>query len=86
MTLVSLFYLVQFYTVSSSPVDVPQIKYGAIVKSTTNNKEWSWSDVSNPIFKCSDKVLLIFLFEYLFKLIKRKCCMLKLYHWKLATG
>ncbi|KAL9319464.1 hypothetical protein ACSQ67_015981 [Phaseolus vulgaris] len=42
--------------VSSSPVDVPQIKYGAIVKNTTNNEEWSWSDVSNPIFKCSDKV------------------------------
>ncbi|WVY95837.1 hypothetical protein V8G54_027988 [Vigna mungo] len=42
--------------VSSSPVDVPQIKYGAIVKNTTNDKEWSWSDVSNPIFKCSDKV------------------------------
>ncbi|KAK7279306.1 hypothetical protein RJT34_24354 [Clitoria ternatea] len=38
--------------VSSSPVDVPQIKYGAIV----NNKEWSWSDVSNPIFNCSEKV------------------------------
>ncbi|CAJ1966982.1 unnamed protein product [Sphenostylis stenocarpa] len=42
--------------VSSSPVDVPQIKYGTIVKSATNNNEWSWSDVSNPIFKCSDKV------------------------------
>ncbi|TKY53803.1 Acylamino-acid-releasing enzyme [Spatholobus suberectus] len=42
--------------VSSSPVDVPQIKYGAIVKTAANNKEWSWSDVSNPIFKCSDKV------------------------------
>ncbi|KAK7393748.1 hypothetical protein VNO78_22312 [Psophocarpus tetragonolobus] len=42
--------------VSSSPVDVPQIKYGAIVKKSDNNIEWSWSDVSNPIFKCSDKV------------------------------
>ncbi|KAH1136031.1 hypothetical protein AAZX31_10G001200 [Glycine max] len=42
--------------VSSSPVDVPQIKYGAIVKKAANNKEWSWSDVANPIFKCSDKV------------------------------
>ncbi|KAK7345936.1 hypothetical protein VNO77_16552 [Canavalia gladiata] len=42
--------------VSSSPVDVPQIKYGAIVEKAANNKEWSWSDVSNPIFKYSDKV------------------------------
>ncbi|XP_020204170.1 acylamino-acid-releasing enzyme isoform X2 [Cajanus cajan] len=43
--------------VSSSPVDVPQIKYGAIVEKAANNsKEWSWSDVSNPIFKCSEKV------------------------------
>ncbi|KAL2323785.1 hypothetical protein Fmac_028164 [Flemingia macrophylla] len=42
--------------VSSSPVDVPQIKYGAIVEKAANSKEWSWSNVSNPIFKCSDKV------------------------------
>ncbi|XP_061348993.1 acylamino-acid-releasing enzyme-like [Gastrolobium bilobum] len=42
--------------VSSSPVDVPQIKYGIIVKKAADNNEWSWSDVSNPIFKCSDKV------------------------------
>ncbi|XP_027363094.1 acylamino-acid-releasing enzyme-like isoform X2 [Abrus precatorius] len=42
--------------VSSSPVDVPQIKYGAIIEKAANNKEWSWSDVSNPIFKYSDKV------------------------------
>ncbi|KAK7345935.1 hypothetical protein VNO77_16551 [Canavalia gladiata] len=41
--------------VSSGPVDVPQIMYGAVVEMAANNKEWSSSDVSNSIFKCSDK-------------------------------
>ncbi|KAI4317929.1 hypothetical protein L6164_025755 [Bauhinia variegata] len=42
--------------VSSSPVDVPQIKYGTIMEKTTKNKSWGWSDISSSIFKCSDKV------------------------------
>ncbi|XP_019449915.1 PREDICTED: acylamino-acid-releasing enzyme-like isoform X2 [Lupinus angustifolius] len=42
--------------VSSSPVDVPQVKYGVIVEKENDNNEWSWSDVSDPIFKCSDEV------------------------------
>ncbi|XLR11225.1 hypothetical protein S83_039163 [Arachis hypogaea] len=44
--------------VSSSPVDIPQLKYGTLVEKEkeTGNSEWSWLDVSNPIFKCSDKV------------------------------
>ncbi|MED6128779.1 hypothetical protein PIB30_101241 [Stylosanthes scabra] len=44
--------------VSSSPVDIPQLKYGTLVEKEkkTGNNEWSWLDVSNPIFKCSDKV------------------------------
>ncbi|XP_057428993.1 acylamino-acid-releasing enzyme isoform X2 [Lotus japonicus] len=42
--------------VSSSPVDVPQVKYGTIVKKAADSNDWSWSDVSNPIFKCSDQV------------------------------
>ncbi|KAK7243155.1 hypothetical protein RIF29_37943 [Crotalaria pallida] len=41
--------------VSSSPVNVPQVNYGTIEKANDKNK-WSWSDISNPIFKCSDKV------------------------------
>ncbi|KAJ1431580.1 WD40/YVTN repeat-like-containing domain superfamily [Sesbania bispinosa] len=41
--------------VSSSPVDVPQVKYGTFVRKAADN-EWSWSDVSSPMFKCSDKV------------------------------
>ncbi|RYR62260.1 hypothetical protein Ahy_A04g019696 [Arachis hypogaea] len=45
--------------VSSSPVDIPQLKYGTLVEKEkeTGNSEWSWLDVSNPIFKCSDKAL-----------------------------
>ncbi|GMY27281.1 acylamino-acid-releasing enzyme isoform X1 [Fagus crenata] len=42
--------------VSSSPVNVPQIKYGCIVEKTTKSAAWSWLDVSSPIFKCSEKV------------------------------
>ncbi|CAL0328083.1 unnamed protein product [Lupinus luteus] len=42
--------------VSSSPVDVPQVRYGVIVEKSNNTNEWSWSDVSDPIFKCSNKV------------------------------
>ncbi|KAK4586245.1 hypothetical protein RGQ29_023433 [Quercus rubra] len=42
--------------VSSSPVNVPQIKYGCIVEKTTKAAAWSWLDVSSSIFKCSEKV------------------------------
>ncbi|WJX17114.1 acylaminoacyl-peptidase [Trifolium repens] len=44
------------FAVSSSPVDIPQVKYGTFVEKEAGNNEWSWSDVSNPIYKCSDKV------------------------------
>ncbi|XP_039690116.1 acylamino-acid-releasing enzyme isoform X3 [Medicago truncatula] len=44
------------FAVSSSPVDVPQVKYGTFVEKEGGNSEWRWSDVSNPIYKCSDKV------------------------------
>ncbi|KAG6732745.1 acylamino-acid-releasing enzyme isoform X1 [Carya illinoinensis] len=43
--------------VSSSPVDVPQIKYGYIVEEATKAAAWSWLDVPSPIFKCSEKVI-----------------------------
>ncbi|KAK3190182.1 hypothetical protein Dsin_029743 [Dipteronia sinensis] len=36
----------------SSPVDVPQIKYGYLVEKDT----WSWLNVSSPIYRCSEKV------------------------------
>ncbi|KAF7806944.1 acylamino-acid-releasing enzyme isoform X1 [Senna tora] len=42
--------------VSSSPVDVPKLMYGTNVDKETDGKAWSWSDVSSPIFQCSDKV------------------------------
>ena len=47
---------------SSSPVNVPQIKYGCIVEKKTKASAWSWLDVPSSIFKCSEKVCLIFLF------------------------
>ncbi|KAJ6689315.1 hypothetical protein OIU85_005692 [Salix viminalis] len=38
--------------VCSSPVDIPQIKYGYFV----DKASWNWSDVSSPIFGCSAEV------------------------------
>ncbi|KAK4258053.1 hypothetical protein QN277_007560 [Acacia crassicarpa] len=43
-------------SVLSSPVDVPEISYGTIIEKENNAKAWSWSNVSSPIFRCSDKV------------------------------
>ena len=43
---------VRVYKVSSSPVTVPELKYGSCAGAT-----WSWLDVSSPIFKCPEKVL-----------------------------
>ncbi|XP_022138559.1 acylamino-acid-releasing enzyme isoform X3 [Momordica charantia] len=42
--------------VSSSPVDIPQLKYGRLIEKETKNAVWSWLDVSSPVFKCSEKV------------------------------
>ncbi|KAJ6430148.1 hypothetical protein OIU84_021540 [Salix udensis] len=39
-------------SVFSSPVDVPQIKYGYLVDTAA----WDWLDVSSPIFRCSAEV------------------------------
>lgn len=51
------------FIVSSSPVDVPQIKYGVLNDKATKNATWSWLNVSSPIFKCSDKVNLFVLYN-----------------------
>ncbi|XP_044484108.1 acylamino-acid-releasing enzyme-like isoform X2 [Mangifera indica] len=42
--------------VSSSPVDIPQIKYGYLVEGANTNGSWNWLNVSSPIFRCSEKV------------------------------
>ncbi|TYH03977.1 hypothetical protein ES288_A09G262100v1 [Gossypium darwinii] len=42
--------------VCSSPIDVPQIKYGCLMDKATNTTGWHWLNVSSPIFKCSEKV------------------------------
>ncbi|TYK30175.1 acylamino-acid-releasing enzyme [Cucumis melo var. makuwa] len=42
--------------VSSSPVDIPQLKYGCLTEKESKNAAWSWLDVSSPVFKCSEKV------------------------------
>ncbi|XP_057960226.1 acylamino-acid-releasing enzyme isoform X2 [Malania oleifera] len=41
--------------VCSSPIDVPQIKYGSLVKEASTTA-WNWLDVSIPISKYSEKV------------------------------
>ena len=45
--------------VFSSPVDVPQIKYGYLVDTAA----WDWLDVSSPIFRCSAEVCTVVIFR-----------------------
>ncbi|XP_056848052.1 acylamino-acid-releasing enzyme-like [Raphanus sativus] len=42
--------------VSSSPVSVPEIKYGKKVLDPSGKPSWHWSSIQKPIFKCSEKV------------------------------
>jgi acylaminoacyl-peptidase len=49
--------------VFSSPVDVPQIRYGYLVDKEIKNAAWDWSDVSSPIFGCSAKVCIVGIFR-----------------------
>ncbi|CAN6551730.1 unnamed protein product [Malus baccata var. baccata] len=42
--------------VSSSPVDVPHIKYGYLVDKESKSTAWSWLNVSSPTSECSEKV------------------------------
>ncbi|XP_030541217.2 acylamino-acid-releasing enzyme-like [Rhodamnia argentea] len=55
--------------VSSSPVDVPQLKYGYLIDKTQSSSSWSWLDISSPISKCSKKVEML-LASRQFRLIK----------------
>ncbi|CAN8232120.1 unnamed protein product [Cochlearia groenlandica] len=43
--------------VSSSPVSVPEIKYGKKVLDSARKPSWQWSNIQRPIFKCSEKVM-----------------------------
>ncbi|KAH0849553.1 hypothetical protein HID58_096289, partial [Brassica napus] len=42
--------------VCSSPVSVPEIKYGKKVVDPAGRPSWQWLDIQNPIFKSSEKV------------------------------
>ncbi|RVX22196.1 Acylamino-acid-releasing enzyme 1 [Vitis vinifera] len=42
--------------VCSSPIDIPEMKYGWLAEKTTASDSWSWLDVSNPIPRCSEKI------------------------------
>nr|GMD81705.1 acylamino-acid-releasing enzyme-like isoform X1 [Ipomoea batatas] len=42
--------------VCSSPVDIPEIKYGCLVRQNTNETAWNWLDTASPIFRSSAKV------------------------------
>jgi len=81
------FFSVNPFAVSSSPVDVAQIKYGMAIEKETNTTTWSWSNISSPIFRSSDKVCSIFLSD----IIRNHCCKnmafyLEVNDWILAAG
>ncbi|KAM5552919.1 hypothetical protein ABKV19_025248 [Rosa sericea] len=42
--------------VSSSPVDVPHIKYGLLDDKESKSTAWNWLDVPSPTIECSEKV------------------------------
>ncbi|GAB2294594.1 hypothetical protein Dimus_028794 [Dionaea muscipula] len=42
--------------VHSSPVHVPQIKYGSLCKEAAPGASWNWQHVPGPIYRCSEKV------------------------------
>ncbi|XP_023642014.1 acylamino-acid-releasing enzyme isoform X1 [Capsella rubella] len=44
--------------VCSSLVKVPEIKYGKKILSTYGKLSWQWLNISSPIFKCPDMVML----------------------------
>ncbi|KFK39589.1 hypothetical protein AALP_AA3G264000 [Arabis alpina] len=44
--------------VSSSPVSVPGIKYGKKVLDPSGKLSWQWLNISRPIFRCPEKVML----------------------------
>ncbi|KAL3834809.1 hypothetical protein ACJIZ3_009545 [Penstemon smallii] len=41
----------------SSPVDIPQIKYGSHIENTPKDAEWSWLDILSPLTKCSENAM-----------------------------
>ncbi|KAL8481600.1 hypothetical protein ACS0TY_027927 [Phlomoides rotata] len=43
--------------VCSSPIDIPEIKYGSLVGKISRDAKWNWLDVSSPITKCSEEAL-----------------------------
>lgn len=42
--------------VCSSPIHIPQIKYGCLIGKALSSVPWSWVDVSSSILRCSEKV------------------------------
>lgn len=58
--------------VCSSPIDVPQIKYGCPDEGSSTVPSWSWADISSPISRCSEKVSCPFLFKLASSCVSRK--------------
>uniref|UniRef100_F6I1Q3 Acylamino-acid-releasing enzyme N-terminal domain-containing protein n=1 Tax=Vitis vinifera TaxID=29760 RepID=F6I1Q3_VITVI len=42
--------------VCSSPIDIPEMKYGWFSEKITVSDSWSWLDVSSLILRCSEKI------------------------------
>lgn len=55
------------FEVCSSLTDIPQIKYGSLVKKESKDAIWCWLDVSMPTSESQEKVCSsYFLYEVLF--------------------
>ncbi|KAI4371944.1 hypothetical protein MLD38_010236 [Melastoma candidum] len=42
--------------VSSSPTQIPELKWGSLAKEASETNCWSWLGIPSPIFRCSEKV------------------------------
>ncbi|KAL2463739.1 acylaminoacyl-peptidase-related [Forsythia ovata] len=45
------------FEVCSSPVDIPQIKYGSLFGKTAGDAKWNWLEVLSSTMKCSEKAM-----------------------------
>ncbi|XP_019059085.1 PREDICTED: acylamino-acid-releasing enzyme isoform X2 [Tarenaya hassleriana] len=55
--------------VSSSPVDIPEIKYGKKTLDSAGKPSWNWFGISSPVFRCSEKIVSL-LSSLHFKILK----------------
>lgn len=55
-------------------MSVTEIKYGKKVLDRSGKPSWHWSSIQKPIFKCSEKVNILFAKSSLMQMMLRSSC------------